>query len=258
LGTNGSCAYNNGRRERYRTNTLCVAVKAGGEVLIFDAGSGICGFNQLNGFQNERIHLFFSHYHLDHLNGLLFWNALFNPNKQVDIYGKDDARAAIESFFTSPFQPVNVNDFRACINFNSVICGEEIKINDKLSVKAKSLIHPNGCLGYRVDFENQSICYLTDIELAEYDNYDGLIGFVKNTDLLILDSAYADGKSFKGFGHSTPTECARLALQAQVKQLALYHYGFMESDEGIDELVNSAKKTFPNTFCSYDNLHINI
>ena len=46
-GTNGSCAFNGGNRVKYGTNTLCLAVKAGNETLIFDAGSGICGFGGL-------------------------------------------------------------------------------------------------------------------------------------------------------------------------------------------------------------------
>jgi len=258
LGTNGSCAYNNGTRNRYGTNTLCVAVKAGETTLIFDAGSGICGFNELSDFQSRKTHLFFSHYHVDHMNGLLFWNALFNSEKEIEIYGMDNVHSVIKNIFHEPYQPVRVEDFRAELNFNSLKCGNKIIISNDVTVKCKSLIHPNGCLGYRVEFGGKSICYMTDIELAEYENLDEPAEFVKNTNLLIIDCAYQDGKSIKGFGHSTPSECARLAVSANIKQLALYHYGFRETDETIDTLVESAKKIFPNSIGSYDGLRITI
>jgi ribonuclease BN (tRNA processing enzyme) len=172
------------------------------------------------------------------------------------MYGKDDVRSVMKKFFYEPYQPVNIEDFRAALNFHSMKNGDKIQI-DKVTIKAKELIHPNGCLGYRVEFGNKSICYMTDIELAQYENYVELADFARNTDLLIIDAAYQDGKAIKGFGHSTPTECAELALAANAKRLALYHYGYMETDDDIDNLVESAKKIFPNTVGSFDGLTMN-
>lgn len=265
LGTNGSCAYNNGKRIRYGTNTLCTVIKAGKTILIFDAGSGICRFNQLSEFDSDKINLFFSHYHIDHMNGLLFWSFLFNPQKEIKLYGQGDIRKVVGNFFTAPYQPVSLNDFRATMTYHDIKSYDEIKLADngsEVKIKTLALNHPNDCLGYRIDYKNRSVCYLTDIELANYENqekaYNELVEFAKDSDLLIIDAAYANGKNIKGFGHSTPFECANLASNANAKKLALYHYGYMETDDGIDTLVESAKEVFSNTLGSYDGLSLNI
>lgn len=256
LGTNGSCSFNNGKRLRYGTNTLCTAVRAGGKSIIFDAGSGICGFGDLKDFHNQHLHLFLSHYHVDHINGMLFWGALFNENIDIDIYGIGDLYAIMSCFLKEPYQPVGFGVFRANVNYNYVKDGEEIDLGDGVTVKSMYISHPGDCTGYRVNYNGKSVCYLTDIELSNHVSDNRLIDFVSGCDLLIADASFSENQKITGWGHSTPSECAQLAKNANVKKLALYHYGYLNTDEEIDGLVKVSKKTFENTFASADRQRI--
>src|SRR5688572_5321387 len=64
---------------RYGGNTSCLAVELGDqEHLILDCGTGV---RVLGGRNNghpgpQRYHIFFSHYHLDHIIGLPFFHPL--------------------------------------------------------------------------------------------------------------------------------------------------------------------------------------
>jgi len=260
LGTNGSCSFNNRMRARYGTNTSCAAVRAGGDSVVFDAGSGICGYKDLENFRDKRINLFISHYHADHINGFLFWKALFNPKLSVGIYGKGSVKDMLDLSLAPPFCPVGSDVFRANIQF---IClnpggGEIIRLDNGATVSTVCLNHPGGALGYRLDYGGKSVCYMTDVELGETDADEKTAAFAKNADLIISDCAFEDGKQIPGWGHSTPKQCAALAKRAQAKRLALYHYGFGMTDSDIDALEKSAKEIFADTFASADGMKVDI
>jgi ribonuclease BN (tRNA processing enzyme) len=62
--------------------------------------------------------------------------------------------------------------------------------------------------------------------------------------------------SRKGWGHSTYEAGARLARKAGVKRLALYHHAPERDDEGIEKLVQRAKKLHPGAFAAREGLVI--
>ena len=76
-----------------------------------------------------------------------------------------------------------------------------------------SLNHPDGAVGYRLEYNDKIISYITDHEHEENVKNEALINFIKNSDLLIYDSTYKDEefKSYKGWGHSTWQEGVRIS-----------------------------------------------
>src|SRR6266508_4542517 len=73
----------------YGGNTSCVEVCLDdGTVLVFDAGTGIrdLGF-ELMSRSARRVHLFLTHLHLDHLEGLRFFAPLWDERVTLDIWG---------------------------------------------------------------------------------------------------------------------------------------------------------------------------
>lgn len=258
LGTNGSCAYNNGQRAHYGTNTLCVAVKAGDSTLILDAGTGLCDVPSHTDLQGKHTHVFLSHYHSDHINGLLFWDTLFDPDREVSFYGMNGVRAALEDSLAQPFSPVGFETFRAKMRFTDVGSPGIVSIDGGITVRSIALSHPGGSLGYRVEYDGRSLCYLTDVELSDHREDERLLSFVQNTDLLIADASFMNGQTIKGWGHSSSEECAELARRAEVKRLALYHYNHLASDEEITRQERTALAIFADTLASADGLRITI
>lgn len=253
LGTNGSCAYNNGKRKLFGTNTLCTLVEAGGASLLFDAGTGLCGCPKLTG----PISLFLSHYHMDHLNGLLFWKAVFDPENDITIYGPGDIGGALELVLSHPLSPVKLADLPARPRLVSV-CGGDTIVLTSISVKTISLNHPGGCMGYRVEHEGGAICYMTDVEFDAYADTGALVDFARGAKLLIADTGFADGRNKPGWGHSTPSGFAALAQAAGVGRLALYHYQHTAGDDEIKALEECARRRFPAAFASYDGLELTL
>lgn len=254
LGTNGSCAYNNGNRAKYGTNSLCVAVNAGDETIIFDTGTGFCGVDS----SNKHTHIFYSHYHADHISGLLFYSDFFNTEKQFSFYGLGDVHSTVDNFLSPPLHPVGLNVFRADLNFHTMCAGDIIIVSDSVTVKTCELSHPGGAVGYRVDYNGKSFCYCADCELANHKNDNKLIEFTRGVDLLVLDSFFDDGKVIAGWGHSSWKECAEWAKSVNVKQLALFHHDFNRTDGEIAIMEEKAKEIFPNTFASADFMRIEL
>jgi len=258
LGTNGSCAYNNGKRQKYGSNTPCVVVRAGDETLVFDAGTGICGLSKLPEYQRDNIRLFFSHYHMDHIDGLLFCSELFDPKKTFDIYGFGDVSGILGGIISQPLSPVSLEAFKATTNFHSISFGEKIKLSGDITVSTCNLSHPGDALGYKVEYDGKVFCYCDDVELKSHQNDDVLKEFTRNADLLVLDSAFADGKVITGWGHSSPSECAHWAKEVNAKTMALYHYSYLMTDDDIDGMEKAAHSIYPKAFAATDGMRVSL
>jgi len=258
LGTNGSCAYNCGDRVKYGTNTLCIAVKAGDEVIIFDAGTGICGLSDMPDYKSAQKHLFLTHYHMDHIDGLLFYSDLFDSNVKFNIYGRGDVEATLYDLISPPLCPVGPEAFKAELSFKTIAENQTITLPGGVSVKTCKLSHPGGALGCRVEYDGKSFCYCVDVELSNHIGDTVLKEFFCGADLLVLDASFADGKVIPGWGHSSPCECAGWASEAEVGRLALYHYNYKMTDDEIDKMEESAKKIFSETFAAADGMSVRL
>src|SRR5205085_1327956 len=71
-----------------------------------------------------------------------------------------------------------------------------------------------------------------------------LIEFLRDSDVLILDSQYTDEeyRSHIGWGHGSLTTAVALATDAKVKRLVLFHHDPTHEDEMIDEMAATARK----------------
>ncbi|MCL2821086.1 MAG: MBL fold metallo-hydrolase [Oscillospiraceae bacterium] len=256
LGTNGSCPYNCGKRQKYGTNTLCVAAKAGDDVIIFDAGTGICGLSELQSYKSSEKHLFLTHYHMDHIDGFLFNPDMFNPKIKMNIYGRGDVQTILETLVAPPVSPVTTEVFEAEIEYRSIEANQTITLPGGSVIKTCLLSHPGGALGCRLEYNNKTLCYCVDVELSNHKNDTVLEEFFRDSDLLILDASFTDGNVIPHWGHSSPSECIEWAIKTNVKKLALYHYGYRMSDDDIDKMQESARTVFPNTFTATDGMSI--
>ena len=82
-GVRGSIPAPGPKTVRYGGNTPCVEVRAGGELIIIDAGSGIreLGLSLLKAAAGSPIrgNLLIGHTHWDHIQGFPFFTPLFLP-----------------------------------------------------------------------------------------------------------------------------------------------------------------------------------
>jgi ribonuclease Z len=252
-------------------NTPCVSVtylkenekskrQLNEQTLIFDAGTGLNELNKHLDLQiSQKICLFFTHYHHDHLMGLSHFTPLFLKNSQVTFYGQSYQNSTVKDilgkYFEKPFFPLSFKNFPGAKNFRF----QDLKPNfeykvQEFSIKTFPLNHPQGALAYRCSLGDRSWVYATDHE--ETKPSDELIHFLKNTDVLIMDTSYLHDqwkKNFRGWGHSSCAQIAKLASKAQVKKLFLFHYGADTSDYEIkNKFLAESRPIFPETFLSQE------
>ena len=234
---------------RHGGNTSCVTLEfSQGPFFIFDAGTGIKVLSdhlRETGRSRVEAKLFISHPHWDHINALPFFEPMYTQGSEFEILGASHGdvtmRELISAQMDDVYFPITLKEFAARVYFRD-LHEETIEIG-KVTIRTKLLSHPGYCLGYRVEYNGRSICYVTDNELflesdpshnAAY--VETLAEFVSETDVLITDCTYTDEeyKSKVGWGHSCISQVVDLADRGNVKTLALFHHDPDQDDAAID------------------------
>ncbi len=252
---------------RYGGNTSCVEIRADGKRLIFDGGTGLQRLGKdLMKQLPEDTYLFFTHYHWDHIQGLPFFHPAFVKGHRVHVRGAvPDNGGSLEKHFIErvlhPNSPIPLAGMKADFKFHDIVCGETIEV-DNLIVQTGHLNHPNGAMGYRVNWNGHSVFYCTDTEHFPDRVDENVLELAQGVDILIYDAMYTDEeyhnpKSPKiGWGHSTWQEGIKVAKEAGVKLLVIFHHEPNHSDDFLDELAEQVKAEFPNSVLAKEGLAI--
>lgn len=255
-GVRGTLPVPGERSLRYGGNTNCVTLEfAKGEMLIFDAGSGIKALSDsLLAAKRSRIEakILISHPHWDHINALPFFVPLYMQGNEFEIMGADhgdlSVRELISAQMDGVYFPVTIKEFGARVYFRDLKEGS-YNING-ITVKTMLLSHPGACMGYRIEYEGRSVCYITDNEMYAPDDplhnphyAKKLTAFIEGADALIVDSTYTDAEyqTKVGWGHSSISQVVDLAHGATVKNLYLYHHDPDQDDDAIDAKLATAQ-----------------
>ena len=242
---------------RYGGNTSCVTLEFPGQQLfIFDGGSGIkeLGAHLLRqGRKRINAKLFISHPHWDHISAIPFFAPLYMQGNEFEILGSKQGditmRELISAQMDGVYFPITLTEFSARTYFRNLDEGTH-DVAD-IEVKTKLLAHPGRALGFRVNYNSRSICYITDQELYLNDNeaYDPhyertMAEFVNGADVLITDTTYTDEeyKSKVNWGHSCVSKVCEFADAGNVKKLYLFHHDPDQDDDAIDAKHEAAVK----------------
>lgn len=256
-GVRGTLPVTGEKSLRYGGNTSCVSIEfPRDQIFIFDAGSGIKSLSDhLIAQQRKRINgkIFVSHPHWDHINALPFFVPLYVQGNEFEILGAQHGNLSMREIVSAQMDgvyfPITLTEFAARVYFRD-LCEETIEI-DNVSVSTMLLSHPGVCLGYRIDYNGRSVCYITDNEMFMEDNefhnphYEQkLADFVRGAEILITDTTYTDAeyKSKVGWGHSCVSKVANLAHAAEVKYLYLFHHDPDQDDGDIDVKLETVKE----------------
>lgn len=257
---------------KYGGATPCIEVNVGGHLLIFDAGSGIHQLGRELSSLGQRVnaHLFFSHVHWDHIQGIPFFGPAFESGHTIHFYGEEknglSIREQLAGMLKEPYWPVGLETMQAELIFHSITENEQIPLGPSLTIHAMRGNHPGQTLLYRVTYGDRTFCYISDYEHMDTDVDPKLIEFVRNADVLVFDAAYSDEEYYglngnvpkKGWGHSTWQHGCKLAQLAGVKQLLLFHHELNRTDEELDIIEKNARLQFANTSVAYVGMEIKL
>ncbi|MEM5947749.1 MBL fold metallo-hydrolase [Spirochaetia bacterium 38H-sp] len=231
-------------------NTSCVEIKFPNNIsLLFDAGSGIRNYSIWLSRQKDNrksFHVFFSHFHWDHIMGLPFFQQLYS--KDVEAFFYSPVRKLKEYLYNqmlSPYFPVTM-DAMACRK-NFVVLNEEspYKIKD-IFVTPIPVEHPGGCYAYKVEYKNKKIMYATDVELEDDYFIDNPRNkkFFYELDFLIIDSQYTLGESIEKYkwGHSSFSLVVDFAIKWNIKKVLMFHHEPLYDDKLLFQNLQAARE----------------
>ena len=254
-GTRGSIARPGKDTLKFGGNTPCVSVGLSDDrMIIFDAGTGIVNLGRalVAAKKNCKFNLFVSHPHWDHIQGLPFFQPLYQQGNEMVIHGtshgKLSLREVISGQMDSLYFPVTMKEYASRVYFKELEEGDyEV---EKLPLSTIDLNHPGRTLGYRLGNGNgKSVAYITDNEIfpvGDQYNRRRLAEFLRGVDVLIHDATFFDEEypSHAGWGHSALSEVLKLADEAQVKRLYLFHHDPGHDDEAVDRMEMLGKRYF--------------
>ncbi|MHB8523955.1 MAG: response regulator [Limisphaerales bacterium] len=270
-GVRGSIATPGPTTVFYGGNTACVEVRADGEIIILDAGTGIraLGLTLLQEFGNRpmAVTLLISHTHWDHIQGFPFFVPAYNPQNHVRILGYEGARKSLESILTGQMEslyfPIALHQMPGNISIEEL---RELNFSiGNVAAQAAFMNHPGICLGYRLVTRSGPIVYMPDnetfqrlrsqpaqapgagsAEAVEYARSQDqrLVDFIHEAEVLIIDAQYeaAEYAAHVGWGHSCLDDVVDLALRGNVKNLFLFHHDPTHDDDQISRMVAHARE----------------
>jgi phosphoribosyl 1,2-cyclic phosphodiesterase len=257
-GTRGSVSTPGRITEKYGGNTPCVSVRCQDIQIIFDAGTGIrnLGIELLEEIKSKdnppSLHLFLSHTHWDHIQGLPFFMPSYYKDTKLTIYGSPRKERFLASILKEQMDyeyfPVSMSAFPSDISIQEMR-EENIRIGPLTIEWQEQIFHPGGSVRYRITLNGKKVIYATDVELDNMfnnirENEDNralaqeFISFISNADLLIADAQYTRDEYYDkvGWGHTSIPVLLDIAFKSQVKQLAIFHHDPQHSDKFLDEL----------------------
>jgi len=261
-GTRGSIPVPGKETTKYGGNTSCIEIRTDNLLLIIDAGSGIreLGNALLKEFKRESItgHIFLSHTHWDHIQGLPFFIPAYIPNNKFTLYGPHETELGMENVIKRQmerdFFPVPFSEMKSSINFIEL---EKSLMVGEAEIEHYVVNHPGVTYAYRITLNGKVIVYTADNEprfkkvvnndevidiLTEID--DGLVEFARDADVVIGDSQYTPEEyknSRAGWGHSSYLDTINLAIKGNAKQLVLFHHDPTHPDDFVDKIISSAR-----------------
>jgi phosphoribosyl 1,2-cyclic phosphodiesterase len=263
-GTRGSIPTPGHLTKRYGGNTSCVEIRSDDTLFICDGGTGLRELGaDLLGRGRKPItgHFFYSHTHWDHIQGFPFFTPAYIPQNTFHVYGtaEGDRRTyeLLSGQMRSDYFPVDFGELRSNIVPSHLDGGT--KLIDGVAVSVFEQHHPGRSWAYSFVKDGHKIVYATDNEidltlpdpravaadpLAPRAIPEAFRRFCHGADLLISDAQYFDDEYEKkvGWGHPRATTVIDLALQSEVKQVALFHHDPMHGDVDVDRKIAVCKE----------------
>ncbi|MBN2738050.1 MAG: MBL fold metallo-hydrolase [Spirochaetales bacterium] len=229
-------------------NTSCIEVQTDKSAFfVIDGGTGLREFGKWAVKEHPEIrdyHLFFTHFHWDHIQGIPFFAPAFNKKNHIRFYSPHpNFEEIIRNQMKSPYFPVEFDILPAKKSF--VILPNTALQFDDIKISWKRMKHPGGVFAYKFSFNGKSMIFATDSEIteAEFKQDKENISFFKDCDMLILDSQYTFRESIDktDWGHSSYSLDVDLAASWKVKKLVLFHHEPLYDDRKILSMQRLSK-----------------
>jgi CheY-like chemotaxis protein/phosphoribosyl 1,2-cyclic phosphodiesterase len=282
-GTRGSIATPGPGTNHFGGNTSCVELTtAGGELLIFDCGTGahpLAAKLMAQGKKTINANILLGHTHWDHIQGFPFFSPAFVKGNFASIYGPEGSRGSLHDMLAGQMEysyfPIALDQLPAAITYHDLT--EGIYTIGGARVATQFLNHPAMTVGYRVEADGVAMVYLVDHEPfsdelwragAEPGRIESILHegdrrhakFMADADLVIHDAQYTPEEyaSKRTWGHSAYDYVVQIAAASGVRRVALTHHDPSHDDDFVADIERKARTlasqlgTGLEVFCAYE------
>lgn len=249
-------------------HTCCYCLEYKETLIVFDAGTGMARFDEPKGQEilsrYDKILLLLSHYHLDHVAGLIYIPHFFK-GKEVHIAGPGEsiygrsAKHILTNLITPPYFGRPLLEFPMKLTCYDLGVGS-IKIAG-ITIDTILQEHSDPSVGIKID---NKVCYLTDTVCTA-----STADFACNCRLL-LHETWFDTQDYRELtqqaqssspspqaqkalkSHSSVRQVAETALRAPVEQLVLIHLNPSYETKRLLSMERDAREIFLNSLLAKD------
>ena len=220
-------------------------IKYNNKNVLLDCGNGITRLLKLPK-DLENLNVIITHYHKDHFGDIgalqyasyVYYN-LGILNSKIKIYlPENDINFSKQMIISSPESYAEYFDINDNFSFSVDDLNVSFKDNNSHSIES-----------FMVKLQNKDfkIVYTSDVGIT---NFNALIDFCKDADLLICESSFLKRHNSNSKAHLTAYDASILAKKSNSKKLLLTHFW---PEEDKNSYLNEAMQNFQNVEASHEN-----
>lgn len=253
---------------RYGGNTTCIEIRCDDQVFIIDTGTGVRELgNRLIREQQppHTVKLFYSHLHMDHIQGFPFFAPLYMPSTTLHIYSprpsKETPRQFMAWHMAFPWFPVELEAVPSTLESHDVPVGESLEVCG-VKIETCPLLHPGGAMAIRINHRGHAFVQASDHEHdADNELHEPLVELARNADYLSYDSTYTPGEEYeryRGWGHSTWEVGTRVADAASVETFIAFHHDPAHDDDHMDQIAFAMDRARPGSLVAREGMTLDL
>lgn len=234
-------------------NTSSIQILHGDDLVVVDTGFGVSNLGEelmaeiLSHKKELTIHLFFTQYHWDHIQGLPFFHPIYFPSTKMHIYAptpKQELHDILDLLFDGTYSPfAGIDNMPSKITFHQLT--QPMTLDSGLTIKYLELPQEaNTSCSYRFESSSRSIVIATDHEAVEGEVNNRLLDFAKKASILVHDAHFSDAEYLDhvGWGHSSISQALDNGRRAKAKKTILTHHAPHREDQEIGKLLDEASR----------------
>ncbi|MBI2601835.1 MAG: MBL fold metallo-hydrolase [Deltaproteobacteria bacterium] len=240
-------------------NTTCLQVLHDNHLIIVDTGFGVALLGEelmkliLEKKEKLTIHIFFTHFHWDHIQGLAFFHPIYFPSTKLHLYAPMTRKFIWESLdilFDGSYSPfagidsmpcnIEIHELTGPINIDKIeVRFIPVDHHIKGNEKTESLTY-----AYKFKAGPHSIVFAPDHEGRDSSINGRFVEFSEGVEILVHDAQFMENDAVTtGLGHSTVNQALRNALKARAQLTLLTHHDPKRDDNEILKVTRDLRKS---------------
>ncbi len=245
-GTRGEISAPKSDQILFGVHTTCIEVRNGNDSLLFDAGFGIGRYSDSLSNKTGAYHLFFTHFHWDHVQGIGYFIPIFLPATHLHFYSPwtvDRLKRQLNYYFDYSFGPFpSIDVLSSQIYYHS--------LNGSVDINGFTICyypnnHEGSCYGYSISRQGKKIAIITDHETVEGNSYK-IWG--NDYDAVIHDGQYTDEEYtnfHRGRGHSSFTQAIINGRNMGAGRVLITHHDPLRTDKELQAFESILRQKHP-------------